>query len=641
MLLLALLVPPALATTLTVCGGWTTDDCYPTIQEAVDAAVDGDVLYLGGGSYADYYEAVTIEDKSISILGTYGYVLWMSPGGLNEALTIDNATVDIDSVAFLGDEYRLFTIWNSTVAFHHAHFWGSTQSDAGGVGVAFYSSLTLDRVVMDGGWSYNVGGQLWVYRSDLHIDGCAFRGGFAQLGGGSIWAYNVDGDVQVTNSLFEGNSTESWGAALYLGTGGHGSTPILSGNRFVSNTGSGGAVVWGGYGDRVVEDNVFLDNAGQGGSALSITSGSATIVRNLFCANAVEDGFPDSGALTVSTSRSLLVANNEFVENANGALAIEGVVDGLVRNNHFVGNVGPEDPVIALPNGETVSAVRVAYNVVAFNLADFGATPSHSQSGFDLYDHNLWFANQPEMPAETDPAGLFADPYLDFYVADGRCSEAAGVYDRDELWMPWLSPIRDVGSDDPDDGIDLDGSPLDVGAFGGPHARATPDWDDPDEDGSPSLFDCDPVNADIFPGAGEIIYDGIDQNCDVLSDFDADEDGQDAEFFGGFDCDDTDPSVYLGAEETPYDGVDQNCDGEDLADLDGDGFPLGLDCDDTDPTINPGEVDDDAHVDRNCDGYVDPSVGLDPAGCSTAPGSPSFLLPLLALATRRRRRSVR
>jgi len=103
------------------------------------------------------------------------------------------------------------------------------------------------------------------------------------------------------------------------------------------------------------------------------------------------------------------------------------------------------------------------------------------------------------------------------------------------------------------------------------------------------------------------------------------------------DCDDYDATVYLGADEVPYDGIDQNCDGDDLNDLDGDGFPLGLDCDDTDPTINPGEVDDDAEVDRNCDGYVDPSVGLDPAGCAAAPGRPSLLLALLALAARRRR----
>jgi hypothetical protein len=636
MLLLTLLLQPALATTLVVCGGWTTTDCYSTIQEAVDASVDGDVIWLGGGSFGDYEEAVTISDKTLSIMGDEGYVLWMSPDG-EPALSIFNSEVDIDAVAFRGDTYRLFTIDASSVRISNAHIWGATQSDAGAVGVAFDSSLWLTDVVVDGGWSYNVGGHLWLYRSNLYIDRCTFRGGFAQLGGGSIWDYGYD--FEVTNSTFQGNTTGGQAGAIEFSTGGHTTTPLLRGNRFEGNSGSRGALALGSFGGFDVEDNVFVDNYGYYSSALGVRAGSANIVRNLFCVNTVQDGVTDAGALTVSTSRSLLVANNEFVENENGALAIEGVVDGFVRNNHFVGNIGPEDPVIALVNGETVSAVRVAYNVVTHNLAGFGATPSHSESGYDTFDHNLWWGNQPEMPAEVDLDGLFANPLLDDYVADGRCSMARDVYDRDELWMPYQSPIRDVETSTarPDDGVDLDGSPLDIGAFGGPHARATPDWDDPDEDGSPSLFDCDPVNVDIFPGAGEVVYDGIDQNCDFASDFDADEDGQDAEFWGGFDCNDHDPTVYLSAEEIPYDGVDQNCDGDDLNDVDGDGFPIGLDCDDSDPTINPGEVDDDARVDRNCDGYLDPSAGLEPVGCSTVPGNPSFLLALLALGARRRR----
>src|SRR3990167_776653 len=46
---------------------------------------------------------------------------------------------------------------------------------------------------------------------------------------------------------------------------------------------------------------------------------------------------------------------------------------------------------------------------------------------------------------------------------------------------------------------------------------------------------------------------------------DFDEDG----FQGDEECDDFDPTVYPGAPEIPYDGVDQNCDGLDLTDVDG------------------------------------------------------------------------
>ena len=49
------------------------------------------------------------------------------------------------------------------------------------------------------------------------------------------------------------------------------------------------------------------------------------------------------------------------------------------------------------------------------------------------------------------------------------------------------------------------------------------------------------------------------------------------------DCDDTDAEVYPGAEETWYDGVDSDCDVAYDDDADGDGVPLAEDCDDADP----------------------------------------------------------
>jgi hypothetical protein len=105
--------------------------------------------------------------------------------------------------------------------------------------------------------------------------------------------------------------------------------------------------------------------------------------------------------------------------------------------------------------------------------------------------------------------------------------------------------------------------------------------------------DCDdgPNGGDIHPGATEIWYDGIDQNCDGLDDYDQDGDGERAVGFeGGADCWDDPTStppdfvalnnlpqpeaadVHPGAEEVWYDGVDQNCAGDDDFDQDGDGF---------------------------------------------------------------------
>ena len=128
--------------------------------------------------------------------------------------------------------------------------------------------------------------------------------------------------------------------------------------------------------------------------------------------------------------------------------------------------------------------------------------------------------------------------------------------------------------------------------------------------------DCDDTDADIFAGATEVWYDGVDQDCDEASDYDADGDGQDHDGYGGTDCDDTDDTVYLGAEELA-DGLDNDCDGEvEILDADGDGLndtdelPLG-----TDPQ-NP-----DTDGDGLSDGEEVLTLGTDPlAGDSDGDG---------------------
>jgi uncharacterized protein (TIGR03382 family) len=133
---------------------------------------------------------------------------------------------------------------------------------------------------------------------------------------------------------------------------------------------------------------------------------------------------------------------------------------------------------------------------------------------------------------------------------------------------------------------------------------------DNDGDGYGEDVDCDDTDASINPGATETYYDGVDQNCDGLSDYDADMDGEDSDAFGGGDCDDGDAAVNPSATETYYDGLDQDCDGlsdydQDLDGEDSDAYGGG-DCDDTDGSVNTSatEVYYDG-VDQDCNGLSD------------------------------------
>jgi hypothetical protein len=115
------------------------------------------------------------------------------------------------------------------------------------------------------------------------------------------------------------------------------------------------------------------------------------------------------------------------------------------------------------------------------------------------------------------------------------------------------------GGTDADDSGDVDDTDADTDS--GTDSETDTEPVDSDGDGTHDGADCAPEDPDIHPGADDIPYDGIDQDCDGLDLTDFDEDGYDAEIVGGSDCNDEDPSVNPGAIDEEND-QDDDCDGE-------------------------------------------------------------------------------
>ena len=147
------------------------------------------------------------------------------------------------------------------------------------------------------------------------------------------------------------------------------------------------------------------------------------------------------------------------------------------------------------------------------------------------------------------------------------------------------------------------------------------------------------TSVDIYPGAPDVWYDGIDSNCDNMDDFDQDGDGFVPDEYVGIetlgvigtgllsagDCEDTNAERNPDMEEIVADGIDSDCDGKEmcLRDQDADGYSDGEiiatvdftcegygltllegDCDIANPDIHPGQDEACDGVDTNCDGEL-------------------------------------
>ena len=245
--------------------------------------------------------------------------------------------------------------------------------------------------------------------------------------------------------------------------------------------------------------------------------------------------------------------------------------------------------------------LNAAVNPNATEVCD-GGIDNNCNGAADDDDATLDASTSPSWYADTDGDGFGNES-----ISMSRCEAPAGHvtaqsagFDCNDNSADFHPYADESDCTDPND-YNCDGS---VG------------FADEDADGWAACSECDDSRADTNPAASEIWYDGIDQDCDGASDYDADQDGYDFVQWGGDDCDDADPTIHPDVEDTPYDGIDQDCDGADLTDVDGDGYDGsdagGDDCDDTDADIHPGADDLEWDgIDQDCNGEDGPGEGPD------------------------------
>ena len=522
-----------------VCTAWVPGE-HATVEDAVDAAVDGDVVCVEPGTYPT---ELGFEGKAITVVGVGGpmhttldggglatvvkFVQGEGPDSVLQGFTLTNGLAGAGGGAKMrgaSPTLRLLVVE------------GNTADEYGGGLYLEQSEAQLVDVVVRDNQSGAEGGGLHAYLSAPEIRGGGFMDNNAAGGGGGVSLR--ESEVTLIDVVIQGNEGGDSGGGLAAiesivwmtggliganecqGSGCHG------GGAYLAST--DGAFVQvqvldnengpysGGGGLFAIDSSpglqqltVARNRSGGDGGGCSIIGGAPLLANLRIESNDAGDWNDDEGqgggvylsATDVALENVLFVGNHAATHG--GGLYLHDASPTL-HNVAIAGN----DSRYGAGIGMNDSSPRLLNVIVAYNEA----TAGHGSALYDVGGSILFVehCDVTAAPGEDAYDGLYdwTGEFGNLGIAPGFLSVPAGDGAAWDLHLTAGAVTVDAGNP----GIlDPDGSRSDMGAYGGPGAGS---WD-LDRDGYPEWWlpgpydpatspgmDCDDQDPDQHPGAG-------------------------------------------------------------------------------------------------------------------------------------------
>jgi hypothetical protein len=377
----------------------------PTIQAAIDAAVDGDTVLVTPGTF---FETIDFHGKAITVRSAEG-----------PDVTVIDARGAGSVVSFRSGEPRAAVLSGFTIR------GGFNAYSGGGIYIGSSSPTIRDNVITENHSCTGVG----VYSSF----------GSPLILGNKITRNSVTG------------CTGGWGIGVYIG--GNSAAEIV-GNEISNNTGSaasGGGVALFAAGAAVVTGNVITGNTtsgpagcGWGGGIISANFSEAKIINNLVVGNSACSG---GGVYWMGSTGSTVFVNNTVADNEASASWPGVYVSGFDSRNQVQNNIitAKSGAAFYCQNAASVSSpVLRANDVFSAQGAAYGGTCA-DQTGVD--------------------GNISADPrFIDARAGDYRVGMSSPVVDAGNDAAPYLPPTDLAGGERIVDGNGDGSAHVDIGA---------------------------------------------------------------------------------------------------------------------------------------------------------------------------------